>query len=118
MYELFTEAGSADAVIERLDKCPDPRFAEVMGSAIRHLHAFVKELLYPYVADILDFHGDEVYEFYADCFRHGQTLFGTAVKALRAEDWDAALAAGRECRDAALSLGDWWGAAMDPLIMP
>jgi len=44
MYRLFTEAESAEAVIERLDKCADPRFAEVMTAAIRHLHAFVKEV--------------------------------------------------------------------------
>lgn len=44
MYKLFTEEGSADAVIARLDNCGDPRFAQVMTAAIRHLHAFVKEV--------------------------------------------------------------------------
>ena len=44
MSRLFTEAGSADIVIERLAGCEDPRFREVMESAIRHLHAFVNEV--------------------------------------------------------------------------
>ena len=44
MNRLFTEAESADIVIERLDGCEDPRFRQVMESAIRHLHAFVKEV--------------------------------------------------------------------------
>ena len=44
MYSLFTEDGSADAVIQRLDQCGDPRFRQIMESAIRHLHAFVKEV--------------------------------------------------------------------------
>ena len=44
MNRLFTEAGSADIVIERLAGCEDSRFREVMESAIRHLHAFVKDV--------------------------------------------------------------------------
>ena len=44
MNRLFTEADSADIVVERLASCEDPRFREVMESAIRHLHAFVKEV--------------------------------------------------------------------------
>ena len=44
MNRLFTEAESADIVIERLASCEDPRFRAVMESALRHLHAFVKEV--------------------------------------------------------------------------
>lgn len=44
MNRLFTEAGSADIVVELLAECGDPRFREVMESAIRHLHAFVKDV--------------------------------------------------------------------------
>ena len=44
MNRLFTEAESADIVIERLAACESPRFRAVMESAIRHLHAFVKEV--------------------------------------------------------------------------
>ncbi len=44
MYSLFSEQGSAEAVIERLDKCQDPRIRQVMEAAIRHLHGFVKEV--------------------------------------------------------------------------
>ena len=44
MNRLFTEADSADIVVERLASCEDPRFREVMEAAIRHLHAFVKEV--------------------------------------------------------------------------
>jgi protocatechuate 3,4-dioxygenase beta subunit len=44
MYTLFSEERSADAVIDRLDQCKDPRFAQVMEAAIRHLHAFVREV--------------------------------------------------------------------------
>jgi len=42
--KYFTEANSEEAVIARLENCDDPRFKEVMVSAIRHLHAFVKEV--------------------------------------------------------------------------
>lgn len=44
MNRLFTEAESADIVIERLARCEDPRFREIMESVIRHLHAFVKDV--------------------------------------------------------------------------
>ena len=44
MNRLFTEAESADIVIERLAGCEDLRFREIMESAIRHLHAFVKDV--------------------------------------------------------------------------
>ena len=44
MNRLFTEADSADIVVERLASCEDPRFRKVMEAAIRHLHAFVKEV--------------------------------------------------------------------------
>lgn len=40
----FTEKNSAEAVIARLEGCQDPRFKQVIESAIRHLHAFVKEV--------------------------------------------------------------------------
>jgi hypothetical protein len=45
-------------------------------------------------------------------FRGGQQAFGRARGALGERDLDAALEAARECRDLALPLGDWWGAAM------
>ncbi len=44
MSKYFTEANSEEAVIARLENCDDPRFKEIMNSAIRHLHAFVKEV--------------------------------------------------------------------------
>lgn len=44
MYKLFSEEDSAEAVIHRLDQCTDPRFRQIMTSAITHLHAFVKEV--------------------------------------------------------------------------
>lgn len=40
----FTEEASEQAVINRLENCDDPRFREVMSAAIKHLHAFVKEV--------------------------------------------------------------------------
>jgi catechol 1,2-dioxygenase len=40
----FTEADSADVVIARMKDAKDARFQTVMASAIRHLHAFVKEV--------------------------------------------------------------------------
>jgi catechol 1,2-dioxygenase len=40
----FTEENSADAVIARMAASTDPRLKQVMTSAIRHLHAFVKEV--------------------------------------------------------------------------
>ena len=44
MSRYFTEENSAETVISRLESCPDPRFRRVMESAVRHLHAFVKEV--------------------------------------------------------------------------
>ena len=44
MSRYFTEENSAETVISRLESCPDPRFRRVMASAVRHLHAFVKEV--------------------------------------------------------------------------
>jgi catechol 1,2-dioxygenase len=40
----FSEEDSADVVIERMAASTDPRLKEIMASAIRHLHAFVKEV--------------------------------------------------------------------------
>ena len=40
----FTEDTLTDAVIARLKECKDPRFARIMESAVRHLHAFAKEV--------------------------------------------------------------------------
>ena len=34
----------ADAVVERMSDCQDPRFKEVMSSLVRHAHAFVLEV--------------------------------------------------------------------------
>ena len=44
MSRLFSEADSAEAVIDRMSACEDARFKEVMAAAVRHLHAFVKEV--------------------------------------------------------------------------
>ena len=44
MTRYFTEEGSAETVIARLEECPDPRFRRIMAAAIRHLHAFVREV--------------------------------------------------------------------------
>ena len=44
MSRYFTEENSAETVISRLESCPDPRFRQVMESAVRHLHAFVKDV--------------------------------------------------------------------------
>lgn len=44
MSRLFSEAESAEAVLERMNACEDARFKEVMSAAVRHLHAFVKEV--------------------------------------------------------------------------
>ena len=44
MVNYFTEENSAETVIERLKDTPDPRLKEIMTAAIRHLHAFVKEV--------------------------------------------------------------------------
>lgn len=40
----FTEAGSAEAVNARMGDGTDPRLAEVMGSLVRHLHAFARDV--------------------------------------------------------------------------
>ena len=40
----FTEANATDAFIARLDQAQDPRFKEVIASAVRHLHAFIREV--------------------------------------------------------------------------
>jgi len=40
----LTEENSADVVCHRMQNPNDPRLAKVMESAIRHLHAFVKEV--------------------------------------------------------------------------
>lgn len=45
-------------------------------------------------------------------FRAGQAAFGSCRQALAAGDQQAALEAAVSCRDLALPLGDWWGAAM------
>ncbi len=45
-------------------------------------------------------------------FRAGQQAFGAARDALRSGDAEAALGFSVECRERALSLGDWWGTAM------
>lgn len=39
----FTEENSAETVIDRMHEAPNRRLAEVMSSAISHLHAFIKE---------------------------------------------------------------------------
>jgi hydroxyquinol 1,2-dioxygenase len=39
----FTEDTAADAVVESFAATPDPRLRELLGSLIRHLHAFVRE---------------------------------------------------------------------------
>ena len=44
MTALFTEAGSADAVVASLAATPDARTREVLASLVAHLHAFVKDV--------------------------------------------------------------------------
>src|SRR5581483_6076709 len=39
-----TEKNLTDAVVARLADTTDPRFKQVMGSLIRHMHAFVREV--------------------------------------------------------------------------
>ena len=39
----ITEHNITDAVLQRFDACTDPRLKEVLGSLVRHLHAFVRE---------------------------------------------------------------------------
>ena len=40
----FNEETLTKAVVDRLKKTPDPRFREIMGSAVKHLHAFAREV--------------------------------------------------------------------------
>jgi hydroxyquinol 1,2-dioxygenase len=40
----FTEHSLTDAVLARLEACPDPRTREVLSSLVRHLHAFVRDI--------------------------------------------------------------------------
>jgi protocatechuate 3,4-dioxygenase beta subunit len=42
--ELFTEERSAEVVNAAFGSAPDPRLRQVMGSLIRHLHDFVKDV--------------------------------------------------------------------------
>ncbi|MBV9890813.1 MAG: intradiol ring-cleavage dioxygenase [Rhizobacter sp.] len=42
MHQI-NEHNITDAVVERLQACPDPRLQEILTSLVRHLHAFVKE---------------------------------------------------------------------------
>ncbi len=39
----FTQDTAADAVVESFAATPDPRLRELLGSLVRHLHAFVRE---------------------------------------------------------------------------
>ena len=39
-----TESNLTDVVLERWKNIPDPRLREVMGSLIKHLHAFVRDI--------------------------------------------------------------------------
>src|SRR6202023_3260323 len=43
MQELTPET-ITDAVLDQMATTPDPRIREVMASAVRHLHAFAKEV--------------------------------------------------------------------------
>jgi hydroxyquinol 1,2-dioxygenase len=40
----LTEENLTEAVLARLGRCENPRFKEIMGSMIRHLHAVVREV--------------------------------------------------------------------------
>ena len=40
----FTEDTLTEAVLDRFSNTPDPRLKEIMGSLVRHLHAFVREV--------------------------------------------------------------------------
>jgi protocatechuate 3,4-dioxygenase beta subunit len=42
--ELFSEERSAEVVAASFDGTPDPRLKRVLGSLVRHLHAFVKDV--------------------------------------------------------------------------
>mgnify|MGYP000964925897 CR=1 FL=1 len=39
-----TEANLTDLAVERWSEIPDPRLRQVMRAAIKHLHAFVREV--------------------------------------------------------------------------
>jgi hypothetical protein len=40
----YTPLTITDAVIEQMSATPDPRMKEVMEAAVRHLHAFAREV--------------------------------------------------------------------------
>lgn len=40
----LTEDNLTEAVLARLGECNDPRLKQVMGSLVRHLHAFIREI--------------------------------------------------------------------------
>jgi hydroxyquinol 1,2-dioxygenase len=42
MHQI-NEHNITDAVVRRLEACPDPRLKEILTSLVRHLHGFVKE---------------------------------------------------------------------------
>lgn len=44
MSEFFTEAGSVDAVNDRMGPEVSPRLRQVMASLVKHLHAFAKDV--------------------------------------------------------------------------
>ncbi len=44
MSILFSEQQSEMAFLDRLDKCEDPRFREIMAALVKHLHGFIKDI--------------------------------------------------------------------------
>lgn len=44
MSRNFTEENATETVTARLANCPDPRLKQVSEAAVRHLHAFVREV--------------------------------------------------------------------------
>lgn len=42
--DFFTEEHSVEAVNARIASSADPRLAQIMGSLVKHLHAFVKDV--------------------------------------------------------------------------
>ena len=44
MKTLFSEENSVEAVLERLDRCENPRLKQVMTALITHLHGFIKDV--------------------------------------------------------------------------
>jgi catechol 1,2-dioxygenase len=40
----FNERNATEAVLARLEGCPDPRLKQIMTSVVRHLHAIVREV--------------------------------------------------------------------------